>query len=88
VSILDWIAQIYAVKVGAHPPDTPAKLHDRDARLSLKIGSHLLVADEHGGQIHHGVLRCSVYMTPLQPVTSSPFTNLQRLLVMLPEVAQ
>ena len=84
MSIIDLLPQIQATRVGS-TSDKPCGMHDGDARLTLKLGDHLLVADCHGGAIHSGMLRCSIYLLRDDPYHSSPFTNLQRLLVKLPE---
>lgn len=93
ISILPYLDQITAVRpepvdqpkyghkpkpVGKPKPCTP---HDGGAQLTLKIGGLLLVADQHGGAIHDGMLRCAVYMIAPAPHITAPFTNLQRLLV-------
>lgn len=81
ISILPYLDQITAVRPGLNGKPKPCTPHDGGAQLTLKIGGQLLVADQHGGAIHDGMLRCATYMIAPAPHITAPFTNLQRLLV-------
>jgi hypothetical protein len=94
VSILDHLAQIKAFST-ERPDNGTATVHDRDARLSLALSlpsatpgmfyHYLLIAERDRGSILDGRMTVRYEIRP-EPHDSAPFTNLQRLLVKLPEI--
>ncbi len=94
MNILDHLAQIKAFST-ERPDNGTATVHDRDARLTLPISlpsdtpsrfyHYLLIAERDRGTILDGRMATRYEIRP-EPHDSAPFTNLQRLLVKLPEI--
>ena len=97
-SILPFIDDIVATRPPGREDPKPGRpacgIFDVDARLVLMVGDNQLIAHADRGYLYDKLVRAApgepqavpacLYALP-PGISCSPFTNLQRLLVMLPE---
>lgn len=97
-SIIPFIDDIVATRPRSREDPKPGRsacgIFDVDARLVLMVGDNLLIARADRGCLYDKLVRAApgepqaaparLYSLP-PGISCSPFTNLQRLLVMLPE---
>jgi hypothetical protein len=96
-SILPFMEDIVATRHSAQDPELEGSccgIFDVDAKLVLMVGDNQLIAFTDRGYLYDKVVRAAPGEPQLVPaclyslppgISCSSFTNLQRLLVMLPE---